>query len=234
MAALTRRRWLALLPALAWGGLMLAACGGGDESPRGDREKRIASGSPGTLRVKKSTQIDCRVGERPDYFVPGLEDGPLALLGCARLGVSGKRLEFSGNLARIDGDSHLCINRAYQGRGSGFFIPTICKLDPPPQRFRVLGASPPGQAGVRGYAFVVWGTGPVSTSRVEARFGNDVGRAAVLKVESELARDFGERPFSLFVAELPLRAACGPITAETDNGNATQRIPPQPRMCDRA
>lgn len=229
----TSRRLLPYIGCLAVFGLNLGGCGNGEDSApteRGEVASRPADGA----ELIASKRSPCDVGERPDYFVPGLEDGPLALLGCARLGVSDKRFEFSGNLARIDGDSHLCINRAYRGRGQpGFFIPAICKLEPPPQRFRVLGATPPGQAGVRGYALVVWGTGPVSTSRVEARFGNDVGQAAVFKITPELARHFGERPFSLFVTELPLQAACRSITVETDSENAIQRIPPRPRMCAR-
>ncbi len=55
----------------------------------------------------------------------------MALLGCARLGVSGKRVEFSGNLGDIDGARHACINPAYSGRGQpGLYIPAICALEP--------------------------------------------------------------------------------------------------------
>ena len=45
-------------------------------------------------------------------------------VGCARLGLSRKRTEFSVNLGRIDGKAHLCVVLAYTGRGRpGFYIP---------------------------------------------------------------------------------------------------------------
>jgi hypothetical protein len=72
--------------------------------------------------------------------------------------VSGKHVEFSANLAALDGELEACINPAYGGRGRrGLYIPAICKLDPPLSRFAVRHAAEPRQ-GVRGYAYVVWGT----------------------------------------------------------------------------
>jgi hypothetical protein len=61
-----------------------------------------AANTTGRSEPIKSTPARSDIGERPDYFVPGPARGPLALLGCARLGVSGKPVEFSGNLARLD------------------------------------------------------------------------------------------------------------------------------------
>lgn len=180
----------------------------------------------GHTRVIESRPVICAVGERPDYFVPGPADSPLALLGCARLGVSGQRVEFSANLA--DGARRACINPAYSGRGQrGLYIPAICALEPPLSRFAVRAAGRPRQ-GVRGYAFVVWGTTGASTD-VVARFTGGTARAAVFEVPADLARDFGESPFGLFVMELPLSAACDEVTV---TGDATERISPRPELCE--
>ena len=147
--------------------------------------------------------------------------GPPALLGCARLGVSGRRVEFSGDRAVIDGVRHACINPAYSGRGQrGMFIPAICPAGPL-SRFAVRDAAQPRQ-GVRGYALVIWGTAGAS-AEVTARFSGGTARALVIKVGPKLARPLGESPFSLFVVELPLSAACATVTVAA-NG-ATERIP---------
>jgi hypothetical protein len=184
--------------------------------------------------VTETTKASCNVGERPAYFVPKDEDSPLALIGCARLGVSGKRLEFNASLDRFRGDWDLCIDPAYGERGQkGGYIPGICGLDPLPTRFRVDSVEHPRQAG-RGYGLVIWGTGGVSTATVHARFRDGVARAAVFRVRRELARRFGQRPFSLFVLELPLGAACAPIKLARNGSRATKRIPARPRVCERA
>jgi hypothetical protein len=216
------RRWPAVLGALGALGLFLGGCGWDDSSPPATR-----------ARLTQTTPASCHVGERPEYFVPGPADSPIALLGCARLGVSGKRVEFSGNLSGIDRELHICINPAYSGRGRrGFYIPAVCKLHPPPSRFAIRDAGQPRQ-GVRGYAFVIWGTAGASTTHVEARFGDGTARATVFKVNSKLARSFGEPPFRLFVLELPLAAACAPVTVHEDGRDLTERMPPRPRLCKR-
>jgi hypothetical protein len=216
------RRSLAFFGALALA-LLLSGCSW-DGSPPSSETRDTPPQRPKQIRLIESTPAPCAVGERPDYFVPG--DSPLALLGCARLGVSGKRVEFSGNVAHLDGGLHACVNPAYSGRGQrGIFIPAICKLDPPPSRFAIRDARQPRQA-VRGYAFVIWGTTGASTD-VVARFSGGTARAAVFKVAPELARDFGASPFGVFVIELPLSAACGPITVSGNRPDATERIPPQ-------
>jgi len=192
---------------------LLAGCAG---------DQRAATG------LAASTRVACPVGDRPGYFVPGPDDGPLALLACARLGVSGKRVELSGNLARFAGESHLCVNQAFAGRRRrGFYIPAICKLHPPPQRFAVRDAGRPRQ-GVTGYAFVIWGTAPASTSKVVVRYNGGAARAALFKVESKLARRFGEEPFSLFVVELPLGLrGSASVLARDEQGAARhhERVP---------
>jgi len=212
----TRR--LACCGALALG-VVLCGCG----------EKAAQSSE---AEVIESRRVRCDVGKPPDYFVPGGGPGsPLALLGCARLGVSGKQVEFSGDVARIGRTRSSCINPAYNGRGQrGIYIPTICALEPPLSRFAVRDADQPRQA-VRGYAFVIWGTTGAATE-VVARFKGGTARAAVFKVRRELARTFDEPPFGLFVVELPLSAACVPITVVAEG--STERIPPRTALCNEA
>jgi hypothetical protein len=217
------KRWPAVGGALGALGLLLGGCGG-DES----------SAPPRRAQLNQTTPTSCRVGERPEYFVPGPADSPLAVLGCARLGVSGKRVEFSGNLGLIGRELHLCINPAYSGRGQrAFYIPALCKLHPPPSRFAIRDSGQPRQ-GVRGYAFVIWGTAGSSTTHVEARYSEGTARAAVFEINSRLARSLGEPPFRLFILELPLAAACDPATVYEDGLDLTEHIPPRPKLCKRS
>ncbi|HEV2814785.1 MAG TPA: hypothetical protein VGW10_16130 [Solirubrobacteraceae bacterium] len=215
-------RWAAaLVAALAVSLVLVGRDTHGADTPARPRHARLIENVP----------TRCDVGGRPGYFVPG--DRRLALLGCARLGVSGKRVELSGSVSRIGRRLHLCINPAYSGRGRrGFYIPALCKLHPPPSRFAVRDAGQPRQ-GVRGYRFVVWGTAGAATADVVARFEEGKARAAVFTVGPRLARTFGHRPFALFVVELPLEAACGPVVLRTDAPDAPQRIPPRPEVCAR-
>jgi hypothetical protein len=214
-------RLVSLAPLLA-AALLLLACGGSEEIPSA---ARAAPAKP--MRHVVSVPVPCAVGARPGYFVPG--GRRLALLGCARLGVSGRRVDFSGSVTRIDGTSTACINPAYGARGNpGAFIPAICMLRPPLSRFAARDVSHPRQA-VRGYELVIWGTAAAGTTAVSARFRGGIARAAVLGVRPKLARRLGERPFSLFVLELPLAAACDAITVRDDG--ATERIPPRRRLC---
>ncbi len=214
-------RWLVLAGSVALG-LAVSACA---EEARPQRSEQT--------RLIETKPARCAVGERPRYFVPATS--PPALLGCARLGVSGKRVDFSGSLSPIDGDFHFCVIPAYSGRGQrGFFIPTVCMLPPPLARFAIRDASQPRQ-GVRGYQLVIWGTAPAATSEVLARFDSGRARAVVIKVPSNRAPwTFGESPFSLFVVELPLAAACGSVTVTGDGPGAIDRIPPRTGLCERA
>ena len=225
---LVARRWLVILGVLALGG----CSGNGNPRPSATEDAGPARQRTQT-RLIESAGVVCAVGERPRYFVPGLADSPPALLGCARLGVSGKLVEFSGNLAHIDGKRHACVNPAYNGRGQrGLYIPAICKLEPPVSRFAVRDAGQPRQ-GVRGYEYVIWGTAGASAD-VVASFTDGTAQAAVFRVGPGLARDLSEPPFSLFVMELPLAAACGPVTVVANGPDATERIPPHTRLCERA
>lgn len=210
------RRWPVLLGALTG----LAGCGAD------------APARPEPARLPASVPARCDVGGRPGYFVPRPPGSRLALLGCARLGTSGKRVEFSGHRDRIDGERVVSINPAYSGRGRrGSFIPAFA-LEPPLSRFAVRDAAQPRQA-VRGYAYVIWGTTRASTARVVARSRAGRARAAVFRAGSQLAGDLREPPFGLFVVELPLAAACGTVTLRAD-GDAVQRLPRQARLCTRA
>jgi hypothetical protein len=120
------------------------------------------------------------------------------------------------------------------GRGRpGLYIPAICRLDLPPARFAVRDAAHPRQ-GVRGYALVIWGTATPATRHVNARFGRTTAAAAVVTVPAKWSRQFGEPPFSLFIVELPLRAACGRITVRDVRSEATEHIRRQPRLCERS
>jgi hypothetical protein len=226
------RRWLMGLGALAVA-FALGGCAD-DERPlsRATEDGGLARPPSPQTRVIESTPAVCAVGERPGYFVPGPADGPPILLGCARLGVSGKRVEFSANLERIDGGRHACVNPAYSGRGQrGLYIPAICMLAPALSRFAVRDAAQPRQ-GVRGYAYVMWGTAGASRD-VVASFTGGRAQAAVFRVGPGLARRFGESAFSLFVLELPLSAACGPVTVAGEGPHASERIPPQTTLCER-
>jgi hypothetical protein len=163
-------------------------------------------------RPFETVPAHCDVGGKPGYFVPA--SSPSVLIGCARLGVSGKRVELSGSRARIDGAPYACVDPAYGRRGR--FIPGICVEAP--SRLLVRDASRPRQ-GVRGYAFVVWGTAPASTSRVIVRSNAGMARAAVFDA-SRIAR---RPPFAVFIAELPLTAACGDITVVAKGPSAAGR-----------
>jgi hypothetical protein len=228
-------RSVVFLVGLALLGLFLGGCSSDDDSGARDAEPGAADSRwSGPTARTETLSAACPIGNRPDYFVPGADRRPALLLGCARLGVSHKRAEFSLNLGRIDGKTHLCVNPAYTGRGRrGFYIPALCKLDPPPARFAVRDVAQPRQ-GVRGYALVVWGTAPPATAAVSARLGHATAAAAVFTVPAKLSRRFGEPPFSIFVVELPLRAACAPITLRNAHSEATKRIARRPRLCERS
>jgi hypothetical protein len=128
--------------------------------------------------------------------------------------------------ARIDGAEHLCVNPAYSG---GRFIPAICKLEPPVSEFAVRDASQP-RHGAKGYSYIVWGTAGRAKS-VVARFDGGIAHGAqiVVDVDADAARDYGADRFMLFVVELPLSAACGPVTVEADG--TTVSIDRQPQTC---
>ena len=176
------------------------------------------------------------MGERPDYFVPGPgPDDPLAIIGCARLGVSGRPVEFSAAAERIGRRPALCVNPAYRGRGQlGVYIPAHCPGNPVGRRLWVLDMGIPSQA-VSGYRLVIWGKAPLTTRHVVARHRSGETAAAVFTVGPELARAVGAaRPFSVFVVELDPEAACETILVRGDGpGAETDRIPPRPKLCAR-
>src|SRR5918992_2184397 len=184
-----------------------------------------------------TTKTPCDVGGRPDYFVPAPLESPLAIIGCARLGVSGKPVEFSANSRPIGRRDHVCLNPAYPGRGRlGIYIPAACVPDPVSRRLAVIGVEVPRQA-VRGYQLVIWGTSAASTRRVVAHHEGGRTRAAVFTVGRPLARAAGvTRPFSVFVVELHPEAACRRMLVRATGTAApsTTWIRPQPRLCHSA
>jgi hypothetical protein len=207
-----RRRQVSTATSLALAAVLLASClGGGDEG-------RGPAADPG--RLVASAPADCRVGEAPRYFVPARAP---TLVGCARLGVSGKRVDFSVNRETIVGKRQTCINPAYAGPGS--FIPAICASTP--HEFAVLDASQPSQ-GVSDYAYVIWGT-TGDAGEVVARYDGGSAKAVVFEVRRDLAAELGEDPFRLFVLELPLAAGCGRVTISA--GAAADRVAARPRVC---
>jgi hypothetical protein len=116
-------------------------------------------GGPATApAADATTKARCDVGKRPNYFVPiSPKSSPLAVIGCARLGVSDKRVEFSANAEPIGRKNYLCLNPAYRGRGQlGIYIPASCTPNPVSRRLAVVSVEIPRQA-VRGYGLVVWG-----------------------------------------------------------------------------
>jgi len=211
-----RAREVSTATSLALLALLVAGClGGGDDG-----------GGPAPGRLVESAPADCRVGEVPGYFVPGRAP---TLVGCARLGVSGKRVEFSVNRESIVGERVACINPAYNGRGQpGIFIPAICPATRRLSEFAVHDASQPRQ-GVRDYAYVIWGTAG-DADEVVARYDGGTAKAVVMKVDRDLAADLGEDPFRVFVVELPLAAGCERVTITA--GDATDSVAARPKVCN--
>lgn len=151
-----------------------------------------------SLLLSALALASCDVGAPPDYFVPG---GGATVIGCVRLRLSGKPVEFSTRRQRIGGKRYLCLNPAYRGRGQlGIYIPSMCVRRYRLDELRILGGEIPRQA-VRGYERVVWGTAPFRVRRVTARYRGGRARATVFKVEEP-------RRFAVFVAELPARSRC--------------------------
>jgi hypothetical protein len=155
-----------------------------------------------SLLLSTLALASCDVGAPPEYFVPG---GGARVIGCARLEVSGKPVEFSKQRERIGGNRYLCLNPAYRGRGQlGIYIPTVCVRRYLLDRLRILDGRVPRQA-VRGYGRVSWGTAPHSVRRVVVRHRGGRERAAVFRVVAP-------RRFAVFVAGLPARSRCRSVS----------------------
>ena len=212
---------------------IIAGCGG-------DNAGRDVTGSahqpklkpPAAQPAKATTEARCDIGARPDYFVPRGNDGPFAIIGCARLGASGKPVEFSANYERIGRKDHICINPAYRGRRQlGIYIPTACLRDPVSRRLDVVSSEIPDQ-GVRDYGLVIWGTVGPSIRSVHAGYDGGHTTAAVFSVRHPLANAVGAtRPFSVFVVELSPEATCARVRARTPTGQITKVAEYRPRLC---
>lgn len=161
--------------------------------------------------------IACRVGSKPSYFVPGGENG--AIIGCARLAVSGRTVRFSADPEGIGRDAYVCLNPAYRGRGNpGFYIPAICARNPVPRGFQILAARVPRQ-GIRGYERVLWGFAPRDARQVVVRTGEVRDSAALLRVPGALGRRVGAPgAFTVFVAEVPRSFDCEDVIITTYQG----------------
>ena len=195
-----------------------------------DGDQREAASPPAAEATRPAR---CEVGARPDYFVPRPEESPVAVVGCARLGVSRKPVEFSANPERIGREAHLCLNPAFGAGGRlGMYIPAACVRDPVSRRLDVIGTEVPSQ-GVRGYELVVWGTAAPATRQVVAHYEGGKTAAAVFPVDRPLARAVGAaRPFSVFVVEVDRDAPCR-VLIRGSGGTApsAERIGPQPGLC---
>jgi hypothetical protein len=214
---------------------IIAGCGGDNEGREVTGGAHQPEREPVAARpAKATTESRCDIGGRPDYFVPGGDDGPSAIIGCARLGASGKPVEFSADYERIGRNDHVCISPAYRGRGQlGIYIPTACVRDPVSRRLNVVGIEIPDQ-GVRDYGLVIWGTAGPSVRIVHAGYDATGGetRAAVFSVRRPLAQAVGAtRPFRVFVVELHPEATCARIGARTPTGWITKVAEYRPRLC---
>lgn len=202
----------------------------------GEEDDGVMTGPPGASEggppagrpAAATTKTRCEVGGQPDYYVPKPEESPLAIIGCARLGLSMKPVEFSANGQRIGRKDYVCLNPAYRGpRRGGMYIPSACVRDPVSRRLRVVGDEVPSQ-GVRGYRLVIWGTAAPSTRRVVAHYEGERTETALFTVKRPLARATGAaRPFSVFVVELDPKAACSVLLrAAGASGPSTTRLCP--------
>jgi hypothetical protein len=212
---------------------IIAGCGGDNEGREVTGGAHKPELEPGAAQPAKATiESRCDIGGRPDYFVPGGDDGPSAIIGCARLGASGKPVEFSADYERIGRKDHVCISPAYRGRGQlGIYIPTACVRDPVSRRLDVVSIESPDQ-GVRDYGLVIWGTVDRSIRIVHAGYDGGETRAAVFSVRRPLAHAVGAtRPFGVFVVELYPEATCARVRARTPTGQITKVAEYRPRLC---
>ena len=224
-----------VLPAVVAIAVLIAGCNGRDDGEPAQVGPGRSDEARATVRTAEPThETGCDVGGSPDYFVPGGDDGPFAIIGCARLGVSGKPVEFSADFERIGGEDHVCIDPAYRGRGQmGIYIPAICLRDPISRALAVVDVAVPRQ-GVRGYQLVIWGTADPATRRVVARYAGEETQAAVFTLDRALARSVGAtKAFTVFVVELHREAACQRVRIQGDGGASpsTSRTERRPKIC---
>ncbi len=189
--------------------ILITGCDIGGDGDGDQSGSEASEGGGATVRPAPATvETRCDIGGQPDYYIPKPVDAPLAIIGCARLGLSMKPVEFSANGERIDGKAYVCLNPAYRDtRRLGAFIPAACEPEPISRRLVVVAAAVPRQ-GVRGYRLVIWGTAAPSTRRVVAHYEGERTETAVFTVRGPLGPAAGAaRPFSVFVVELDPRVA---------------------------
>ena len=201
----------------------------GSPTPESSTTSEPNSGSdlPST---RDTVEGDCAVGERPAYFVPGGD--PAVVIGCAILGRSGKTVEFSVDDELIGGKNHICINPAFAGRGHrGFYIPGACLREPVRHQLDVVDVMVPRQ-GVRGYKRVLWGTAGTD-AKVVAQYGDEQAQAAIFTVDPSVTGEVtAQRPFSVFVVELPIGTYCTDVAIWTPEApDEAERVEGRPHIC---
>jgi hypothetical protein len=207
--------------------VLTSGCDVGEEDDRATTRPGASEGGPPAVRsAPATTKTRCDIGGQPDYNVPGSTNARLAIIGCARLGLSMKPVEFSANDERFDGKDYVCLNPAFRDTsGLGAYIPNACEPEPISRRLVVVAAEvlTPRNAGVRGYQLVIWGTAAPSTRRVVAHYEGERTETAVFTVRGPLARAAGAaRPFSVFVVELDPRVApCSVLLRTTGASGAS-------------
>ena len=211
-----------------------AACGGGDDpvsvTSRAPAPHPGRAAEPALPERGQVARARCETGAPPGYYVPHREDlGPVARVICARLPVSGESLEFSLTRARISGEIHPCLHAAYD---EGEHISTTCARESL-SHYAVRGVGE-ARRSWGDYAYVLWGTAGRPVSAVQLRYAGGFASATVFRVDQDLADSFGVRRLDIWVAELPLAAACGPVVLNPYYGEPSQTLLPRPAKCERA
>lgn len=168
---------------------------------------------------------------QPNYYVPHRKNltQPVRVV-CARLPFSGERVDFIGTRTRIGGEIESCLHAAYS---DGERQTATCRNVPPLHKYAVRRIGD-ARREWGDYKYVIWGTAGRPVSAVTLRFAGGFASATVFRVDGDLARQFGERRLDIWVAELPLAAACGPVVIDPYFGKPTRRLRPRPAKCRRA
>ncbi|MEJ7891442.1 MAG: hypothetical protein WKF94_02245 [Solirubrobacteraceae bacterium] len=186
---------------------------------------------PVEAATRQVTRARCEEGEPPGYYVPHDANlGPVVRVICARLPVSRKRVDFSGTRGRISAETDSCLHAAY---AAGERQTATCANVPPLSEYAVRGIGD-ARREWGDYGYVIWGSVGGSVSAVQLRYAGGYTSATVFRVGEELARRFGEQRFGVWVAELPLAAACGTVVIKPYYGAPVRRLRPRPAKCKRA
>jgi hypothetical protein len=179
-----------------------------------------------SLPERSAKAVECDVGSEVEYFVPGAtSDHPALIIGCAELSQTGSPVEFSANGERFRGSLDTCINPAYE---KGQYIPATCtssalsRLEVFEGGRRRIPGKPDG--------YVTWGTAPADSAVFLATSEGET-EAITFSVPGKVATRVGaSSPFAVFVAELPVEAACENVIARTDDGDS-EKVPGGRSVC---